>query len=325
MSIGRCTRSGRSPRRNLRLLAAGALWIAALGSLAARQAEAFYPVPWGRPCKWHKWTGPPGWGYGHPGASFGLMHWRMHRYLGWDAFWDGHPGYEISGMRWDWDDGSNAGRGPGFVGPGGRVTDDRPLDQMPGHSSPAKTAPTPAGPTIPQAGVLDVKVPLHARVFVNGEPTRILGTQRQFVASHLAPGQRYGYEIRAEYMRDGRTVKETRHVSLGAGENVALEFGAPGGTLVKERVPQRTTLTLHVPEDAKVYLAGVATRATGATRTFATTDLPPGCEYQDYEVRVELQRQGKLVSRQQTIRLESGQSRELTIDIDASSPELAAR
>ena len=325
MSLGRNKLVLGTLRKLQRWIVGGAL-MAIVSAMGATPADAFYPFPWGRPCRWHGWTGPEGWGYGHPGASFGLMHWRMHRYLNWDAFWEGHPGYEISGMRWDWDDGSNAGRGPDYGAPhGGTVTGDRPLHEMPGYGPPAQQTPKPALPQDPMAGVIDVHAPLDAELFVNGQKTHIHGTQRQFVASNLSPGQSYGYEVRAEYVRGGRRVKEAKRVSLTAGQQVPVAFGEMAHAIVPERKTPRTSLTLHVPEDAKVYLSGVATKSTGAVRTYATSALADGKEFPEYQIRVEVERNGKLISREATISLAAGESRAVAIDLDTPQTEVASR
>jgi uncharacterized protein (TIGR03000 family) len=100
--------------------------------------------------------------------------------------------------------------------------------------------------------------------------------------------------------------------------------GYDGGYVGNERVSRpseviaqsapKTRLTLHVPTDAKVTLAGVETKQTGEIRQFSTTKLASGQVWDGYKVVVEAQREGKVVRQERTIKLTGGQSAELTID-----------
>jgi len=80
----------------------------------------------------------------------------------------------------------------------------------------------------------------------------------------------------------------------------------------------KTRLTLHVPADAKVTLAGVATKQTGEHRQFATTKLRAGETWDDYRVVVEVSNGGKMLREERTIKLVGGQDQELTIDFDST-------
>jgi uncharacterized protein (TIGR03000 family) len=65
-------------------------------------------------------------------------------------------------------------------------------------------------------------------VFINGHQTRSVGTHREYVSYGLETGLTYRYEVRAEVVRDGKTVVDTREVFLTAGarQDLAFEFGA---------------------------------------------------------------------------------------------------
>lgn len=82
-----------------------------------------------------------------------------------------------------------------------------------------------------------------------------------------------------------------------------------------------TMLTLHVPADARVTLAGVATRQQGEVRTYSTAGLPAGQTWQDYQVVAEIERNGQVDRQQHTITLTGGQSQQLSIEFP--SPQLA--
>jgi uncharacterized protein (TIGR03000 family) len=126
--------------------------------------------------------------------------------------------------------------------------------------------------------------------------------------------------LRAEVERDGQVVSETKVIKLRAGQSENLAFALASGSDA-ERVAVHTRLKLHVPADAKVFLAGSETRSHGDEREFSTTRLARGQQWDDYLVRVEVERDGKTISREQTLSLTGGEERELNIDFDA--PQVA--
>ena len=143
---------------------------------------------------------------------------------------------------------------------------------------------------------------------MNGIATTSTGTTRQYVSRGLMSGYNYSYEIRVEVTRDGRIVEETKSANLRAGENSDLAFNMP--------VKSETTLTLHVPADAKVSLAGNPTNGTGPVRVFSTGGLETGKEWSSYKVVVTLDRNGETLTKEQTISLKAGDSRDLNFDFD---------
>jgi len=87
--------------------------------------------------------------------------------------------------------------------------------------------------------------------------------------------------------------------------------------------PAKTTLTVHVPTDAKITLAGVPTKQTGEVREFATNKLAAGQTWSNYQVHVEVTRNGKTLSQDRTILLTGGRSQELNFDLGGM--QLASR
>ncbi len=164
------------------------------------------------------------------------------------------------------------------------------------------------------AGYLLVSVPADARVFVNGRATTSTGDERQYVSRGLENGQRYSYEVRAEVVRDGKTVTETQTAQLTAGSQSSLTFklAAPTATASSAK-PPRTALKVNVPADAKVYLSGKETTSTGTSREFSTTNLNEGASWDNYTVRVVSNGETK----EETISLKAGEIRELTFDFDS--------
>jgi uncharacterized protein (TIGR03000 family) len=71
---------------------------------------------------------------------------------------------------------------------------------------------------------LTVSVPSDAQVFINGTRTSSTGDRRQYVSTGLVPGNRYGYVVRVQAVRNGQTLEATREVALAAGEQRQLSF-----------------------------------------------------------------------------------------------------
>jgi len=155
-----------------------------------------------------------------------------------------------------------------------------------------------------------VSVPADAKVFVNGRATTSTGAERQYVSRGLEDGQRYSYEVRAEITRDGKTVTETKVAQLTAGSQTNLTFSLTGSQETATAKAPRTALKVNVPADAKVYLSGKETSSTGPVREFSTTSLNDGESWDNYTVRVVSNGETK----EQTISLKAGDSRELTFD-----------
>jgi uncharacterized protein (TIGR03000 family) len=97
--------------------------------------------------------------------------------------------------------------------------------------APAPTPPKPAPPnrssierTRSGLGILTVRVPYDAKVTINGAPTKSLGSVRQYSCDGLLPGSTYRFEVKAEVVREGKTVAETQTVSLTSGERGRVAF-----------------------------------------------------------------------------------------------------
>jgi uncharacterized protein (TIGR03000 family) len=85
----------------------------------------------------------------------------------------------------------------------------------------------------------------------------------------------------------------------------------------------KTRLTLRVPAEAKVTLAGVSTKQTGEVRQFSTTSLKAGQVWDDYTVVVEMEQGGQMLREERIIKLTGGKAQELEINFDSS--QLAQR
>lgn len=171
--------------------------------------------------------------------------------------------------------------------------------------------------------ILTVAVPADARVFVNDEATQSEGPVRQYISQGLREGYSYTYVVRVEQMVDGEKITDVKEVRLRAGSTERLVFDLPEANEKVASNPAETVLTLVVPEDAQVTLAGNATKVTGNVRTYRTTRLSPGEQWDNYTVRVTVNRDGRELSKEQTISLRGGSEEKLAFEF--SDTELASR
>ncbi len=163
---------------------------------------------------------------------------------------------------------------------------------------------------------LNVAVPATAKVYVNDTPTTSTGISRQYVSRGLEAGKNYKFELRAEVVgADGKVAKETKLVTLTAGQKETVRFVSLEETRVQ------TAVTLNVPADAKVILAGNETSASGETRTFRTSQLKAGDRWDDYVV--EVHHNGKI--KRETLRLVAGDDVSLTFNFDDDKSLVASR
>jgi uncharacterized protein (TIGR03000 family) len=103
-------------------------------------------------------------------------------------------------------------------------------------------------------------------------------------------------------------------------------INSSASTVVASSTPAvKTRLTLHVPADAKVTLAGVETKQTGEVRQFATSRLAAGQTWDDYKVVIETTRDGKTLREERTIKLVGGQDEELAVNFANDSTQQVAQ
>jgi uncharacterized protein (TIGR03000 family) len=172
--------------------------------------------------------------------------------------------------------------------------------------------------------ILTVSVPESAIVRVNGLPTKSAGSIRQFMSSGLEAGYVYKYEIEVQY--EGVEKPEVHTVKLRAGSAERVVFNAPStaSDVATESVEApETVVTVHVPADAKVELAGNLTKGEGETRTFRTRRLAAGEAWDSYTIRVTANINGAAVTKEKTLRLEAGSAHDLAFEFDVT--EVASR
>jgi uncharacterized protein (TIGR03000 family) len=148
--------------------------------------------------------------------------------------------------------------------------------------------------------------------------TKTPGAERQFVSRNLLVGEKYPYVIRAEVERNGKKITQTKVVDLYAGLNKKIGFD------FSDTPELITSVTLSVPDDAKVVLGGVKTKTDGPIRYYSTKELQKGDSWEDYTVEVSVVRNGKTIKKSKTMQIEAGESVKLSFNFDTASPEVIA-
>ncbi len=90
------------------------------------------------------------------------------------------------------------------------------LSQLKGWTAPK--------PDKEEAAMINVKLPSEARLYVDGVLCPLTTSERNFDTPALERGKTFHYTLKAEMIRDGRTVSETQRVAVEAGKLVAVEF-----------------------------------------------------------------------------------------------------
>lgn len=82
---------------------------------------------------------------------------------------------------------------------------------------------------------ITVRLPADARLTVHGVACPLTSDMRTFDTPSLPPGQTYYYLLKAEVVRDGRTIAQTRRVDFRSGQRVTVSFDNLGASLVTAR------------------------------------------------------------------------------------------
>jgi uncharacterized protein (TIGR03000 family) len=111
-------------------------------------------------------------------------------------------------------------------------------------------------------------------------------------------------------------------------------LGAPGipplnppPALNEERTsPNQAQFVVRLPANARLVVEGTVIPGSGPIRVFVTPPLEPGKEYV-YDLAIELDRSGKIIRDQQTVRFQAGKTANVTFSEprpDTGAPPLAA-
>jgi uncharacterized protein (TIGR03000 family) len=100
------------------------------------------------------------------------------------------------------------------------------VDRVPGALVPRLEPVARPEPTERVAHV-DVRLPANAELWFQGVRMSSTGESRHFVTPPLRTGQSYGYDVRASWVENGKTVTQDRHVRVTAGERLTVDFTQP--------------------------------------------------------------------------------------------------
>jgi uncharacterized protein (TIGR03000 family) len=74
-----------------------------------------------------------------------------------------------------------------------------------------------------------VKVAADAKVSFDDQPTKQTGALRTFVTPALPAGKEYGYDLKAEVVREGRVLSKTERITVRAGQTTRVDLGDLSG------------------------------------------------------------------------------------------------
>ncbi len=92
-------------------------------------------------------------------------------------------------------------------------------------------APAPAPKEVSAPATIVVTLPADAKLTIDGAATSSTSARRTFVSPTLPAGQEFGYTLQAEIVRDGKTVKVTKQVTVRAGEETTVSFEEPASVV----------------------------------------------------------------------------------------------
>jgi uncharacterized protein (TIGR03000 family) len=80
---------------------------------------------------------------------------------------------------------------------------------------------------VPAPATIVVDLPADAKVLIDNEATTSTGSSRVFTSPILNPGKEYHYTLKAEIVRDGKTVKAEKVIAVKAGETTPVTLTLP--------------------------------------------------------------------------------------------------
>jgi uncharacterized protein (TIGR03000 family) len=160
-----------------------------------------------------------------------------------------------------------------------------------------------------------VQLPADARMWVDGVPGDLTSGTRSFQTPALDRGRDYSYTIRAEATRDGRAMSQSQRVVVRAGQVTRVDFGdLTAAARVAPAATAPAHVTVHLPENARLFVDEVAYPAQSTTPTFDTPALQPGRSYY-YTFRVEMA--GAAPARSDSRRVEVAAGKQVDVDFRA--------
>jgi uncharacterized protein (TIGR03000 family) len=79
----------------------------------------------------------------------------------------------------------------------------------------------------PAPATIVVDLPADAKLLIDNEPTSTTGTSRVFVSPTLNPGREYHYTLKAEIVKNGKSVKVEKVIAVRAGQITPASLTLP--------------------------------------------------------------------------------------------------
>ena len=148
-------------------------------------------------------------GYGGYGGGYGGYGYGGY-YGGFGSFGGGYPYYSSSTQV---DNNNNYNLDYSYQGPIGSPNSLLPLPPLANDH--------------PYTARLSLRVPLGAEVWLQGKKIE-MGSSRTFESPELNPGQTFAFDLRINWMENGKAVEEKRTLSMQPGDLQSLQFlGSP--------------------------------------------------------------------------------------------------
>jgi uncharacterized protein (TIGR03000 family) len=92
--------------------------------------------------------------------------------------------------------------------------------------------PEPKKTTEAAPATIIVNLPADATLTVDGRATTSTSARRVFVSPSLNSDREYYYELKAEFMKDGKPVTISKRINVRAGAEAVVELNAENATIV---------------------------------------------------------------------------------------------
>lgn len=161
---------------------------------------------------------------------------------------------------------------------------------------------------------VEVQMPDDAVLYIDGQRTPLTSTSRVFATPTLAPNQNYYYTLKAEALRDGKVVEETRRVVVRAGSVAQVELRNLEQVVTETTaVAAAARITVRLPEEAKLFVDGQACPLTSTPRSFDTPKLEAGRKFY-YTLKAEMVRDGQTMVQSQRVVIEAGKKVDVSLE-----------
>jgi uncharacterized protein (TIGR03000 family) len=173
---------------------------------------------------------------------------------------------------------------------------------------PTETLPKPKAEAAfePNVARVLIKAPVEMVIRINGETIKHDQDEMTYRTPQLEMGQAYTYEVQTEIMKEGKPVKETKQVSVKAGQQTVMDF-------TPKKKSATALVTLKLPEGARLFVDGAPYALPVGQRTFTTPALNAGETYH-YNLKAEMEQAGKIITETQRVNVMAG--KQVTVEFN---------